>query len=89
MEFLRKGILTKRQTVNGQGQELVMTELNPVHPLVQEALPGFDGHNFDFDVPPVYDGSDFDGYGPGEDDAFEDDNRGNLLSPGEARPSRP
>src|SRR5918993_2029888 len=40
MEFLRKGILTKRQTINGQGQELVMTELNPVHPLVQDALPG-------------------------------------------------
>ena len=32
MEFLRKGILTKRQTINGQGQELVMTELNPAHP---------------------------------------------------------
>lgn len=41
MEFLRKGILTKRQTVNGQGQELVTTELNPAHPLVQEALPGY------------------------------------------------
>jgi uncharacterized LabA/DUF88 family protein len=41
MEFLRKGILTKRQTVNGQGQELVTTEINPAHPLVQEALPGY------------------------------------------------
>jgi uncharacterized LabA/DUF88 family protein len=41
MEFLRKGILTKRQTVNGQGQELVTTELNPAHPLVQDALPGY------------------------------------------------
>lgn len=41
MEFLRKGILTKRQTVNGQGQELVTTELNPAHPLVQEALPHY------------------------------------------------
>ena len=41
MEFLRKGILTKRQTINGQGQELVMTELNPAHPLVQEALPNY------------------------------------------------
>ena len=39
MEFLRKGILTKRQTVNGQGQELVTTELNLDHPLVREALP--------------------------------------------------
>src|SRR5215216_4228040 len=50
MEFLRKGILTKRQTINGQGQELVMTELNPAHPLVQDALPGFAGHQLDFDV---------------------------------------
>jgi uncharacterized LabA/DUF88 family protein len=41
MEFLRKGILTKRQTINGQGHELVTTELNPTHPLVQEALPGY------------------------------------------------
>ena len=41
MEFLRKGILTKRQTINGQGQELVTTELNPAHPLIQEALPGY------------------------------------------------
>ena len=38
MEFLRKGILTKRSTINGQGQELVTTELNLSHPLVQEAL---------------------------------------------------
>jgi uncharacterized LabA/DUF88 family protein len=43
MEFLRKGILTKRQTVNGQNQELVTTELNPEHPLVQEAIPGYTG----------------------------------------------
>ncbi len=41
MEFLRKGILTKRQTINGQGQELVTTELNPLNPLVQEVLPGY------------------------------------------------
>jgi len=41
MEFLRKGILTKRQTVNGQNQELVTTELNPSHPMVQQALPEF------------------------------------------------
>src|SRR5215218_1458042 len=40
MEFLRKGILTKRQTINGQGQELVTTELNFDHPLVARALPG-------------------------------------------------
>ena len=49
MEFLRKGILTKRQTINGQGQELVMTELNPAHPW-WDALPGFAGHLLDFDV---------------------------------------
>ncbi len=38
MEFLRKGVLTKRPTINGQGQELVTTELNISHPLVQETL---------------------------------------------------
>lgn len=38
MEFLRKGVLGKRQTINGQGQELVTTELNPEHPLVQQVL---------------------------------------------------
>lgn len=38
MEFLRKGVLTKRQTINGQGQELVTTELNLDHPLVQQVL---------------------------------------------------
>jgi uncharacterized LabA/DUF88 family protein len=41
MEFLRKGILTKRPCINGQGQELVTTELNPDHPLVVDALPHF------------------------------------------------
>jgi uncharacterized LabA/DUF88 family protein len=40
MEFLRKGILTKRQTINGQGQELVTTELNMSHQLVIKALMG-------------------------------------------------
>jgi hypothetical protein len=44
MEFLRKGILSKRQTLNGQNQELVTTELNAEHPLVQQALPGFPDH---------------------------------------------
>jgi len=39
MEFLRKGVLTKRQTINGQGQELVTTEVNVVHPLVIRAFP--------------------------------------------------
>lgn len=38
MEFLRKGVLSKRQTINGQGQELVTTELNREHPLVARAL---------------------------------------------------
>ena len=38
MEFLRKGVLGKRQTINGQGQELVTTELNMEHPLVQQVL---------------------------------------------------
>jgi uncharacterized LabA/DUF88 family protein len=41
MELLRKGILCKRQTLNGQNQELITTELNAKHPLVQEALPGY------------------------------------------------
>jgi uncharacterized LabA/DUF88 family protein len=41
MEFLRKGILCKRQTLNGQNQELVTTELNAEHPLVQQAIPGY------------------------------------------------
>lgn len=39
MEFLRKGILTKRPCVNGQGQELVTTELNFDNPMVRETLP--------------------------------------------------
>jgi len=41
MEFLRKGILTKRPTINGQNQELITTELNLDHPLVQKALPDY------------------------------------------------
>src|SRR5579884_1410943 len=59
MEFLRKGILTKRQTINGQGQELVTTELNPRHPLVQEALPGYGQAEGEDDL--------------SEDDDFEDE----------------
>ena len=38
MEFLRKRVLVKRQTINGQGNELVTTELNVQHPLVIKAL---------------------------------------------------
>jgi hypothetical protein len=45
MEFLRKGILSKRQTINGQGQELVTTELNLSHPLVRQALPQLEHEN--------------------------------------------
>lgn len=90
MEFLRKGVLTKRQTINGQGQELVMTELNPDHPMVQEALPGFSGHAFSFVseddeefVAPEYEN----GFA-GIDDYDDDDNRGNLITPGDVRRSR-
>jgi len=91
MEFLRKGILIKRQTINGQGQELVMTELNPAHPLVQDALPGFGGHQFGFDgAEEEFDEDEYeDDYEPVE--ALEDleDNRGNLISPGGTRVARP
>jgi len=95
MEFLRKGILTKRQTINGQGQELVMTELNPTHPLVQDALPGFAGHQLDFDaVEDEFDADDdeaeddYDDYEPAEVFADLEDNRGNLIGPGDARLAR-
>ncbi|MCC6313014.1 MAG: NYN domain-containing protein [Thermomicrobiales bacterium] len=104
MEFLRKGILSKRQTVNGQGQELVTTELNSNHPLVRETLPDY--HNAFYDGLP----QDDEEYETADesalvdyDDVYEDDdeieivaevegepedNRGNLLAPGEARPLR-
>ena len=99
MEFIRKGILTKRQTINGQGQELVTTELNPDSPLVREALPGIssltrpglvsqatyvedDEYDVEYDAetPPGLDGL--------ETEFDEEDNRGNLIVPGEARPFR-
>lgn len=68
MEFLRKGILTKRQTVNGQNQELVTTELNPDHPLVQEAIPGYTGSESD-----DWDGDQHDQFGSEEtDDDYEE-----------------
>ncbi|MFM9107641.1 MAG: NYN domain-containing protein [Chloroflexota bacterium] len=67
MEFLRKGILTKRQTVNGQGQELVTTELNFGNALVREALPdrapgGFEGlpDDEEFEFEDQYDEGEFD-----------------------------
>lgn len=99
MEFIRKGILTKRQTINGQGQELVTTELNPDNPLVQEALPGrfnqprvaaayeYDEDEDEFDL--GYDDDTRPGYVDSDDDYDdEEDNRGNLIAPGEARPVR-
>jgi hypothetical protein len=45
MEFLRKRVLVKRQTINGQGNELVTTELNVQHPLVIKALELHDGED--------------------------------------------
>jgi uncharacterized LabA/DUF88 family protein len=75
MEFLRKGILTKRQTVNGQAQELVTTELNPQHPLVQQALPGY-GSGYEglpVDEDEEYEYDEDDEYDYEDDDSFEDD----------------
>jgi len=131
MEFLRKGILTKRQTVNGQGQELVTTELNPAHPLVQDALPGYQASPL-AELPrtadvagPYQDDDEYDDEYEAEDDEAEvedeaededededetlaadavvpeagyiyaddgeidpEDNRGNLITPGETRAFR-
>lgn len=92
MEFLRKGVLTKRQTINGQGQELVMTELNPIHPLVQEAIPDFVGHDFGFEAADgeFIDERYNDEFAPGgEINEEEEDNRGNLISPAGLRISHP
>ena len=98
MEFLRKGILTKRQTVNGQMQELVTTELNPSHPLVQQALPGYQNDAYD-GLPrdeEEYDEDDEGEYEEGYEDEYEDDeefeegdeeaeedNLGNVIAPEE------
>ena len=70
-----------------------MTELNPAHPLVQEALPGFAGHQLDFDVAEdEFQEDDADeyenGYEPAEELADLEDNRGNLISPGDTRLAR-
>lgn len=71
MEFLRKGILTKRQTVNGQNQELVTTELNPAHPLVQQALPGYVSA---FPGVPIDEDGEYDEYDEDDyDDDYDDD----------------
>jgi uncharacterized LabA/DUF88 family protein len=98
MEFIRKGILTKRQTINGQGQELVTTELNFDNRLVQEALPEAvqraatvalvpDAYPEDDAYAMEYDDAEL-GSGPFADDYDEEDNRGNLIVPGESRPLR-
>ena len=62
-----------------------MTELNPAHPLVQEALPGFTGHVFVFYPPQQELGEPYDNGYEDEDFEDEDDNRGNLIAPGERR----
>jgi uncharacterized LabA/DUF88 family protein len=81
MEFLRKGILTKRPTINGQHQELITTELNPDHPLVQKALPGYSPAN----RPPTMDNTPGGYYADEEDeyedDEYEDENIGNRRDP--------
>lgn len=65
MEFLRKGVLTKRPTINGQGQELVTTELNISHPLVQQTL-GISP------LPPEYEGEEeYDEYSEAEPEPVE------------------
>jgi uncharacterized LabA/DUF88 family protein len=69
MEFIRKGILTKRPTINGQGQELVTTELNPNHPLVMETLPGY--RRTAWEGLPV-DDEDEDEYNSDYDDEYDD-----------------
>jgi uncharacterized LabA/DUF88 family protein len=98
MEFIRKGILSKRQTINGQGQELVTTELNFDNRLVHEALP--DAATRAQPVPALPDAyADDDPYEieydevqlgreTVEDDYDEEDNRGNLIVPGDSRPMR-
>ncbi len=79
MEFLRKGILTKRPTINGQQQELITTELNPDHPLVQKALPDYaatatravaEGEAYYDEDEDEYDDEYVDEY---EDDEYEED----------------
>ena len=83
MEFLRKGILSKRQTINGQGQELVTTELNLGHPLVRQALPHLeqDHHQGSWETDNAVDamyapnssGSPYDHADDGDDDVDEYD----------------
>lgn len=75
MEFLRKGILTKRPTINGQQQELITTELSADHPLVQKALPeyaGFAGQQV-AESGEYYDEDEYDDYDDEYEDEYEDD----------------
>lgn len=85
MEFLRKGILTKRPTINGQHQELITTELNPDHPLVQKAIPGYMPINRPplVEVAPGFYADDDDDYEDEEYEEFEE-NRGNVLAKAES-----
>src|SRR5215216_3081705 len=98
MEFLRKGVLTKRQTINGQGQELVTTELNANHPLVREALPDYrgpvvaglpdeEGDAYADEKETYVDEGEYEDeegeFADDEEYVEEDDNRGNLIAPGE------
>ncbi|MBA2277581.1 MAG: NYN domain-containing protein [Chloroflexia bacterium] len=96
MEFLRKGVLTKRQTINGQGQELVTTELNLQHPLVVRALPhgtppatatspnGDDDDREPFDddayVEPSLTGANNPELEAGEDDELDADDQARVLA---------
>ena len=89
MEFLRKGILVKRQTINGQGQELVTTELNPTHPLVQQALPGYGqgmaaADEDDDEYEDEYEDDDFE-----YDDEYEDEDEFEAAEEDEAEPVQP
>ncbi len=89
MEFLRKGILTKRQTINGQNQELVTTELNPNHPLVQQALPGYGRDDYkglaDDDFLNDLDDEDYDGQGDDFEDTLEGDaDQDTVMQPQES-----
>ena len=73
MEFIRKGILTKRPTINGQGQELVTTELNLNHPLVLEALPDYQRNGWEGLPADDEDEYDSDGYDSDDDGDYDDD----------------
>jgi len=76
MEFLRKNVLTKRQTINGQGQELVTTELNLEHPLVRRALGRGEQEEWDGDQPDAG----HDGVENGRDIAAHTTDRGQTVS---------